>query len=206
MFAQIQSVGCEKGRETARMTPWKRTEERAAAVSNIRESFMIATTMTASTMVNAAFLQEIKESNVDFWANIRQLRELLGAQDEPRCLSTKLVRGLSDLRISLPRQFSLEETYGYIEGSRAAPMIATAKAVMAKQQHRELYLELQEVSERAEEAQYRGTISHQLEELMQACKDYLTAFDAHEALESELIQCCLGISGNVKVRTQSDES
>lgn len=155
---------------------------------------MIASTMTACTMVNAAFLQELKESNAQFWATINGLRSVLCTHGETRSRSVLLVRLLSELRVALAQQFSLEETYGYIEGNRSAPLITAARAVMAKQQHRELYLQLHEILERAEEAQYRGTIGDQLTEILDACSDFLTVFDAHEALESELIQGCLGLT------------
>lgn len=147
----------------------------------------------ATTMVNAAFLQEVKDSNLQFWQNVHDFKRLLNSPAGPIEHSTKLVKLLDELRDSMALEFSLEETYGYIDGSYSAHSVSAAKAGLAKQQHRELYLRLHEISESAEEAQYRGTIAEDFSSLVALCKEFLVALEAHEKHESELIRFELGI-------------
>ena len=151
------------------------------------------TSAVATTMVNAAFLQEVKDSNLQFWQNVHDFKRLLNSAAGPIEHSSKLVKLLGELRDSMAVEFSLEETYGYIDGSYAAHSASAAKAGIAKQQHRELYLRLHEISETAEEAQYRGTIAEDFAALVVLCKEFVVAFDAHEKNESELIRYELGM-------------
>ena len=151
------------------------------------------TSSTTTTMVNAAFLQEVKDSNLQFWENVHDFRRLLNQNADVGELSATMVRLLSELRDSMALEFSLEETYGYIESNCAGNLVSSRKAAQAKGQHCELYLHLQEISERAEEAQYRGTIVQDYPALVVECKEFLTALEAHEKHESELIGYELGI-------------
>ena len=154
---------------------------------------MGTTTSTSTTMVNAAFLQEVKDSNLQFWANLEELKKLLTSEGEPRERSILLVRILNELRDSVALEFSLEETYGYIQGSRLVNYVTAARATQAQRQHGELYLQLHELLERAEEAQYRGTISRDFAEFTLAAAEFLDALQAHEQLESDLIRQGFGI-------------
>jgi hypothetical protein len=155
---------------------------------------MSTITSTATMMVNAAFLQEVKDSHLQFWSDLDDLKHLLASDSEPREQSIQLVRILNDLRDSIALEFSLEDTYGYIQGSRFANYVAAARATQARRQHGELYLQLHEILERAEEAQYRGTISRDYAEFVTACEEFLDAMQAHEELESDLIRQGFGIA------------
>ena len=150
-------------------------------------------TSVTTTMVNAAFLQEVKDSNIQFWQNVHDFKRLLNQSAAVVEQSTKMVRLLSELRDSMALEFSLEETYGYIEGYSAGNSVSASKAGQAKRQHRELYLHLHEISESAEEAQYRGTIVQDYQALVVACKEFLAVLEAHEKLESDLIRHEFGI-------------
>jgi len=153
----------------------------------------MTTSSITTTMVNAAFLQEVKDSNLQFWENVHDFKRLLNQHAEVVELSAMMVRLLSELRDSMALEFSLEETYGYIESNCAGNLLSSRRAAQAKGQHRELYLHLLEISERAEEAQYRGTIVQEYPALVVVCKDFLNALEAHEKHESELIRYELGI-------------
>ncbi len=152
----------------------------------------ISTSSVTTTMVNAAFLQEVKDSNLQFWQNVHDFKRLLSQNADVFEQAAKLVRLLSELRDSMALEFSLEETYGYIEGI-CTGSVSARKADEAKRQHRELYLHLHEISESAEEAQYRGTITHDYASLIIVCKQFLAALDAHEKHESDLIRYELGV-------------
>ncbi len=152
----------------------------------------ISTSSVTTTMVNAAFLQEVKDSNLQFWQNVHDFKRFLNQSADVSEQSTKLVRLLSELRDSIALEFSLEETYGYIEGICTGSLSAR-KADEAKRQHRELYLHLHEISETAEEAQYRGTITQDYSSLIVLCKEFLASLEAHEKHESDLIRYELGV-------------
>ncbi len=151
------------------------------------------TSSATATMVNAAFLQEVKDSNLQFWQNVHDFKRLLNQSAETAEQSAKLVRLLSELRDSMALEFSLEETYGYIQGLCTGSTVSARKADEAIQQHRELYLRLHELSERAEEAQYRGTLAQDFLTLVELCREFLATMEAHEKHESELIRYELGI-------------
>lgn len=150
------------------------------------------TSTTKTCVVNAAFLQEIKDSNLQLWATLRHLRTLQLGQQESRIVAKQLVDRLSELRDCIGLEFSLEETYGFIEGGVSSTNFGVADASAAKTQHRELYLQLHEICEQAEEAQYRGTITRDLPLYLGAFDAFDSSLRAHEELESELIRCGLG--------------
>ncbi len=158
----------------------------------------MATVFTKSrttTSVNAAFLQEVKDNNVLLWGTLRQLRELPVECDDPIATSNLFVTLIGNLRELLSLQFTLEDTYGYIEAAKTHFQLpAGIDAATAKLQHCELYLQIHELCEQAEEAQYRGTISRDLATFGKTFEIFDEALRSHEALEAELIRFGLGLS------------
>ena len=152
----------------------------------------IATKMQTTLGVNAAFLQEVKDSNLQLWSTLRELRELPQHVSDPIEASRQLVNRLGELRDCVALEFSLEETYGFINGVSPRMAFGAADAKTAKMQHSELYLQLHELCEQAEEAQYRGTIGRDLAMFLEAFEAFDSCFRAHEELEAELIRCGLG--------------
>lgn len=145
-----------------------------------------------TTIVNAAFLQEVKDSNLPLWSVLRGLREMRLGETDAAELSRQLVNNLEELRDSIALEFSLEETYGFIDGAVGSAGLGIHDASVAKVQHRELYLQLHELCEKVEEAQYRGTIGRDLKTYLEEFANFDVAFQAHEEFESELIRCGLG--------------
>ncbi len=146
-----------------------------------------------TTIVNAAFLQEVKDSNVRLWSVLHELRDLHTVVAEARTLSHELVELMSELRDAIALEFSLEETYGFIEGASRIGGLGMPDAGKSKIQHRELYLQLNELCEQVEEAQYRGTIARDLPLYLDSFKRFDQAMHAHEEFEAELIRCALGV-------------
>lgn len=155
---------------------------------------------TGTTIVNAAFLQEVKDANLRLWSVLRELRELVPGDAEPRELSRQLVNLLGELRDAIALEFSLEETYGFVEGPVRACGIGLPDAGMAKLQHRELYLQLQELCEQVEEAQYRGTIGRDLATYLDGFHRLDASLRAHEEFETELIRCAFGLRSKFESR------
>ncbi len=146
-----------------------------------------------TTIVNAAFLQEVKDSNLRLWSVLRELRDLRGCDAESREVSRELVLLMSELRDSIALEFSLEETYGFIEGAARVKGLGMPDAGLSRIQHRELYLQLNELCEQVEEAQYRGTIGRDLLMYLDSLDSFYNALYAHEEFEAELIRCALGV-------------
>ena len=151
-------------------------------------------TQQKTTVVNAAFLQEVKDSNEELWIVFKQLRRIAPSSNDPKTCCKQLVDCLSELRDCVGLQFSLEETYGFITAACESKAASLLNAEHARQQHRELYLQLHELCEQAEEAQYRGTIGRDLNTLLTAFQHFDECFEAHEQLEADLIRDGLGNS------------
>lgn len=150
---------------------------------------MAVATLSKTLAVNPAFLQEIKDSNPDLWDSVDRLSQINQAVDEPTRNLRTLVRLLDDLRDQLALQFSLEESYGYIEVPvRACSGITGDLAVRSQSQHGILYMRLSELAEQAEELQYRGVEPQQLRELIANTIDFHADLCEHERMEKELIR------------------
>ncbi len=150
---------------------------------------------TNTTLVNAAFLQEVKDSNLRLWAVLHELHDINALRREsgdPRSLAHELVALMSELRESIALEFSLEETYGFIEGAARIGGLGMPDASLVKLQHRELYLQITELCEQVEEAQYRGTIARDLHAYLDSFTRFDEAFYTHEEFESELMRSALG--------------
>lgn len=150
---------------------------------------MVASSVASKTLaVNPAFLQEIKDSNPDLWDAIHRLRQICECEQSPAQTARGLARTLDALRDHLSLQFSLEESYGYLELTAASSKPLGELATQAHSQHCTLYLALSELAEQAEELQYRGVEAEQLRKLIHAVQKFDTQLRKHEQLENELIE------------------
>ncbi|MBB3208569.1 hypothetical protein FHS27_004398 [Rhodopirellula rubra] len=158
--------------------------------------------------VNAAFLQEIKDSNPHLWHEVHRLRTLCeldpGDVEKPQATIREFVACLDELRDLLALQFALEESYGLISAdSIAAQRIAASLSISQQSeaeherqrmvrsvtdQHRCLYLQLIDLVEQAEELQYRGCDVQCLKMLAASIERFSGDLTAHERLEAELIR------------------
>lgn len=147
--------------------------------------------LTSTTMVNGAFLQEVKESNTSFWAALDRVRAVCVSNNESRLVAQEIVPSLGELRDTFALQISLEETYGYIQSCNPSSRNLAVQAQTAKRQHCELYMQLVEITEQAEEAQYRGTISRDIAMFVEACEQFIENLNVHEELENNLVEATL---------------
>ncbi len=154
----------------------------------------IKTMRTGTTIgINAAFLQEIKDSNSRLWVVLHELRKI-SAVDHTREHSRQFVTQMDELLELVGLEFSLEETYGYISvmGGRFHHA-GCSNAQTAMKQHQELFLQLHEICEETEEVQYRGTIGRDLPKLIADFAEFDACFCAHEELEADLIRSGFGL-------------
>ncbi len=158
--------------------------------------------------VNAAFLQEIKDSNPHLWHEVHRLRTLCETHsidfDKPQTSLREFINCLDGLRDLLALQFTLEESYGLISADSATAQRTAAFQSIAEQneaeqerqqmvrsvtdQHRRLYLQLIDLVELAEELQYRGCETSSLRTLVTSIERFSCDLTAHERLEAELIR------------------
>jgi hypothetical protein len=114
---------------------------------------MTVVTTTGTITVNAAFLQEIKDVNQELWDVLAQLRHRCQRPIAPGSCR-QLIDRLCQLRDQLALHFSLEEAYGYFEDPiDVAPQLSRA-AERLRAEHKELYLDLCDMVERAERMLY----------------------------------------------------
>jgi hypothetical protein len=147
---------------------------------------MAVKTPQSTVTVNAAFFREIKEVNEELWKVFAQLRDLAHqplVADQHRALLDQLAAA----RDQLAMHFALEEAYGYFdEPVEVAPQLSR-RASQLRAEHKDLYVQLCQVVERAEQLFYADQPSALCEWFGPA----FSAFDArlhhHEAQEHELI-------------------
>jgi hypothetical protein len=156
---------------------------------------MVQVCSTGTITVNAAFLQEIKEVDLELLQLLAALRSRCAAT-----ISTHHVRGvvvlLQDLRDQLALHFALEEAYGYFEEPMHAAPQLSHEAERLRAEHKELYLDLCQMTDQAEV--YLSDGEHAL--LGSWLAPRFISFDIrlkrHETRENELIldayECDLG--------------
>lgn len=155
---------------------------------------VLASTATKTLVVNPAFLQEIKDSNPDLWETVAELRKVCENKDEPGTVSRHLTRLLDGLRDQLALQFSLEESYGYMAVPQRTNGVLCDLANQTQSQHGMLYMQLSDLAEQAEELQYRGVESSQLQLLLKRTLEFDAELREHEQAENELIERSFGLS------------
>ena len=143
--------------------------------------------------VNPAFLQEIKDSNPDYWESLNHLRQCCHSQLDSTALCLALCKRLDHLRDILALQFSLEESYGYITIGQPAQhrlheVQLCEQTAETLAQHSTLYLKLSDLAEQAEELQYRGMELTTLRHLVAKVSAFVAQLQDHEHRESQLIE------------------
>ncbi len=153
---------------------------------------MAVATFTKTLIINPAFLQEIKDSNPDLWISVSRLGQIGREAFEPSRFLNELTRLLDELRDQLALQFSLEESYGYIELPEEVAVhssrVTSALAGRTQSQHTTLYLRLSDLVEQSQELQYRGVEPQRLRELIEWSSQFYSELREHERMENELIR------------------
>ena len=146
---------------------------------------MLVATTTIS--VNAAFLQEIKQDNVE-------LREVLGELSR-RLLRRRVrhsdAREMADLLVRLRDQlavhFSLEEAFGYFENAVTIAPRLSERADELRSQHDLFYQDICAICEQAEKLLYHEASPRTLRQVATRYADFHDALMQHESAETELI-------------------
>ncbi|MFO0921332.1 MAG: hypothetical protein U0905_02455 [Pirellulales bacterium] len=146
-------------------------------------------------ILNAAFLQEVKESHTELWEGVALLERFCSEAYDPLSNDdltlVSLGRLLQVMRDKLAVQFDLEETFGYLSDSKLVNEELHQQVSQALHGHRWLYLSLVELSEQVDDFEYRGTLRANLHDVVQEVRSFLSNLKAHEDLEAKLIRQAL---------------
>ena len=138
--------------------------------------------------VNAAFLQELKDVNLELWQLLAECRRYceqpLGAQRP----CTEFVQRLGDLCDKLAMHFALEEAYGYFDDPLQVPPRLSQRCGALRGEHGSLYVELVSLVEQSEQLLYERKLSVLANELPPQFARFHQRLMDHEACEMELIQ------------------
>ena len=150
--------------------------------SEFRQSGARATGVT----INVAFLKDIKEDNIQFKEVLsRTAIELHDKESaDPRTVVDVLV-GLQD---ELETHFALEEFFGYFQNARLANPSIGRQAEAVRDEHQQLFLQLNKIVDLAEQVLYRENPHDSTMDLVIGKFDqFLDALENHESSETELM-------------------
>jgi hypothetical protein len=150
---------------------------------------MFMSSNVARLSINAAFLAEMKESNVDYQECLQGLRDLCDAN----CSQSRVIDDgghlLHRLRDVFATQCELEETYGYVRIFDAkTPTPFDENVQKTFEQHREISLLLMELSEHFDDLQYQGTIAREISSVLEELRHLNARLWQHEDTELDLIR------------------
>ncbi len=150
--------------------------------SEFRQSGARATGVT----INVAFLQDIKEDNVQFKEVLSRTAIELSdnTSPDPRTAVDVLI-GLQD---ELETHFALEEFFGYFQNARLSNPSIGRKAEAVRNEHQKLFLQLNEIVDLAEQVLYREcNYETTMDNVIQGFDQFLHALESHETREAELM-------------------
>ena len=146
----------------------------------------MTTTIHRTLVINAAFLQEIKDDNRELRERLTQCREAFSSL-EISARPSEVMKLLHDLRDQLAMHFALEEAFGYFEDAvREAPQLSCA-AESLRQDHARLFQYACRLAELAERLSYSHANHHYHQRLAEAFREFDTDFCLHESRENALI-------------------
>ena len=138
--------------------------------------------------VNTAFLQEIKEVNEDLWRLQSRLRQLCSDPATIHHRPAVFIGLVEELRDQLALQFALEEAYGYFEDPvEVAPRLCEL-AYRLRAEHRQLYLQICALVERATGILEGQRSSDLVLEVVAGVIAFDDQFRRHESCEVAMIQ------------------
>lgn len=142
-------------------------------------------TTTQTLAVNAAFLQEIKEDNLELRRLLASANEMFSAVEQPPI--GDLVGILTQLRDQLAMHFSLEEAFGYFDDAIDFAPRLSETADRLRSQHSELFTFLCALVDESEQLLYHETPSPAMSQIAAGFADFRYRFQEHETQEDELI-------------------
>ena len=142
---------------------------------------------TGTVTVNAAFLHEIKQDNVELKQVLSRLDFQVGhvrnASGDIRLIAELLVR----LRDQLAFHFSLEEAFGYFEDATDVAPRLSQRAEELRAEHVKFFVMICQICDRAEQLVYRETGQPEIKRILARFAAFHDGLRQHERRERELI-------------------
>lgn len=148
---------------------------------------MPTTTQTGTVTLNAAFLQEVKELNVELHQRINRLYRVLSRPRMVRCRTRAITKLLNQLRDDLAMHFAVEEALGYFEDPLEAAPWLCEKAMSLRAEHATLYLEISRLAEDAEALARKQRVDTYADQVPIRFVAFFDRLQAHDRNETELI-------------------
>jgi hypothetical protein len=149
---------------------------------------MATTRSTRTVTVNAAFLQEIKEVHAELWGSLKAVRQMVTEPLHVRSRRQRLIELLERLRDQLALHFALEEAYGYFDDPAYVAPRLCEQAAELRAEHRQLYTQLCDLVEDAQQWHYEGQWSLFRSSVAAEFAAFDSRFQLHESRENQLIQ------------------
>lgn len=157
-------------------------------------------TSTLPITVNATFLQEIKEDNLELRQLLVEIRRALAGPGPIRGQWKRFVELLGALRDHLAVYFALEETYGYLENPVSVAPRLSRSAQTLRAQHERLYLEVGAIFEQAEQWLYQEALASPPRKTVRRLIAFCHQLREHEAREDDLFLLALRVSRERQIR------
>lgn len=142
---------------------------------------------TRTVAVNAAFLQEIKQDNVELRELLRDISQQLLQRRLRLSDSRGLCELLTRLRDQLAIHFALEEAFGYFENAVDIAPRLSERADELRSEHDLFFVDICGICEQAEQLLYHETSARTLRQVATRYSDFYDALKQHESREAELI-------------------
>lgn len=146
----------------------------------------MTSTTTRTVVVNAAFLQEVKDDNVILQDLLATAAYLLSPSAPCYVKPRDLVELFAQLRDQLATHFALEEALGYLEDVIVTSSRYCERAYHLRAEHETLYLQIAQLADDAYRIARSGN-SSELQRLLRAFRDFCARLKRHELAEDELI-------------------
>ncbi len=150
--------------------------------SEFRQSGARATGVT----INVAFLQEIKQDNVQLKEILHQTATEFSAEIKVDAKSA--VDQLIALQDVLETHFALEEFYGYFQNALVTNPALSPRAEAIRNEHQDLFLQLNQIVDLAEQVLYRECSPETtMDTVFSQFGLFQAALRGHEQAENELM-------------------
>lgn len=148
---------------------------------------MSVSTPTKTVTMNPAFLADVKDLHQDLWKGLHALQEMcsMPISLEGKCF--EFIGRLGDLRDKLAFQFSLEEAYGYFDDPAFCCPTFARRSAELMQQHRDLYLEIDRIADRAEQLLSVRDLAALTTVIPVEFEAFATRLQDHESAETRLM-------------------
>ena len=151
------------------------------------ETPTVAATGMTKVTVNAAFLQEIKEVNLELWHTLDNVQKICARPTSIRPHCRRFVEMLAQLRDQLAMHFALEEAYGYFDEPVSVAPRLSRRANDLRIEHRDLYLHICEIVDQAERLAFGRKQLSLATDISLRFRSFHDQLLAHEAQETDLI-------------------